>query len=199
MNTRVFLRKVAKVFGGLVKTLPLAYQPAGEAFLRSITNDKVDAEYPVPSEILPTIALTVLNVIVGNKPLSYKEAVEILDKYNSPVSVRSIDYPEYHGETIRGYETHPHYYVMGSFTTYPQGGGYWLVEDRYDWHFWEYDWRVPDSVATRIPEWILNKFAYKKRTGWYLEEVGVLDQLTVPYWHRSIVRLSDYLDPKWFE
>jgi hypothetical protein len=87
---------------------------------------------------------------------------------------------------------------MGSFTAYPQGDGYWLIQDRYDWHFKDY-WSVPDQVANWIPNWILSKFCQRYGKMWVLMEIGSLDQLTVPYWHRSVIKLADYLNPQDFE
>ena len=187
------LRKLVSIFGCLVYTLPKDYRPAGWAFLHGLTNTTLDSKRSVPQEILPTIALAVLNAIDYYKPPeSYEAAVATLDYHKEVVLVQMNNYPLYKGITMPGYTSHPHYYVMGAFAAKPIGGGYWLIEDRYDWHF-PAAWRVPDSVATRIPEWILNKLAVYYDDGWYLEEVGVLDRLTVPYWHRSIIKLSDYL------
>ena len=194
---RLFVRQLAKTFGWAVRTLPEAYWPAAEAFVFSLVNDQPDCERPVPQEIMSTLAYAVLHAI--GLPNFYAKGKSILDTHTEPVLVRQQDYPRYRGEKIRGYDiSHPHFFVLGGFTAYPQGGGLWLVEDRYDWHVPDH-WRVPDTVAEKVPTWVLSKFCKQKDGGWYLEEVGVLDRLTVPYWHRSVVRLSDYLDPKWFE
>ena len=196
MNVK-FLRQLAKTFGWLVSVLPKAYQPAAEAFLHSLTNDKIDSERPIPEEILPTLAYAVLHAV--GLPNFYEKAKRILDTHTEPVPVRQWDYPRYYGEKIGGYDaSHPHYFVLGGFTAYPQGDGMWLLEDRYDWHVPD-RWRVPDTVAEKLPEWILSKLCQYKNGEWYLEEVGTLDKWCTPYWHRSVVRLSDYLDPKWFE
>jgi hypothetical protein len=195
------LRKLVGILGRpLVYTLPPDYQPAGWAFLRGIANTKLDSEVPVPREILGTVALAVLHAIdpYSQTPRSYEEAVEKLSSHKEPVFVKSYDYPIYKGTTIPGYACHPHYYVMGSFTAYPQGDGYWLIQDRYDWHFKDY-WSVPDQVAKRIPSWVLSKFCQRYGKMWVLMEMGSLDQITVPYWHRSVVKLADYLNPQDFE
>jgi len=192
---KVFLRVLAYLFGWLVNTLPRDYQPAGRAFLYSIVNTKLDCEVPVPEEILGTVALAVLEAIYESYPFDYKVAKEVLNKHDKPVPVQNIHYPEYEGQTLLEYDDHPHYYVMGAFVATPLGGGLWLVEDRYDWHF-PSRWRIPNKVAERIPKWILNMFAYYDVNGWYIEEVGTLDKWTTPYWHRSVIRLSNYLNPK---
>jgi hypothetical protein len=87
---------------------------------------------------------------------------------------------------------------MGGFTSHPLGDGLWVVEDRYDWHQPD-SWRVPDAIARRVPKWLLKKFAYSVYGVWVLDEVDTLKRLTVPYWHRSIVKLADYLNPQDFE
>ena len=199
MNIKL-LRQLVKTFGWVVWTLPEEYQPAAEAFLYSLTNTDLDSERSVPREILPTIALAVLSAIFeGQLPpdLSYEAAVEELNTHQEPVLVQRWNYP-YFSYTILGYESHPHYYVMGGFTTYPQGGGLWLVEDRYDWYVPDY-WKVPNIIADKVPVWVLSKFCERGEDGWYISEVGTLDKWSTPYWHRSIVKLSDYLDPQWFE
>jgi len=196
----VFLRVLAVCFGWLVNVLPEVYRPAGRAFLRSLVT-KPEAVYPVPKEILPTIALAVLNSIFeGQLPpgLSYEAAVGELNKHQKPVLVQSIHYPCYRGRKLEGYPFNPHYYVMGGFTSYPLGDGLWLVEDRYDWHQPD-SWRVPDAIARRVPKWLLKKFAYSVYGVWVLDEVDTLKRLTVSYWHRSIVKLADYLNPQDFE
>ena len=196
MNTK-FLRQLVKCFGFLAETLPEDYRPAARAFLFSLTNEVPDCERPVPQEILGTLTYAVLHAV--GLPNFYEKAKRILDTHTEPVPVRQWDYPRYRGRTIEGYDTsHPHYFVLGGFTATPQGGGIWLIEDRYDWHVPD-RWRVPDTVAEKLPEWILFKLCQHRNGGWYLEEVGVLDKWSTPYWHRSYVRLSDYLDPKWFE
>jgi len=198
MNTK-FLRQLVKCFGFLTETLPEDYRPAARAFLFSLTNEKPDCERPVPQEILGTLAYAVLHGI--KLPNSYEKAKVILNTHTEPVLVRQQNYPRYRGGTIEGYGTHhPHYFILGGFTAYPQGGGLWLVEDRYDWHVPD-RWRVPDTVSERIPEWVLSKFCEfcELRNGYYLKEIGTLDKWSTPYWHRSYVRLSDYLDPKYFE
>jgi hypothetical protein len=195
------LRKLVGILGRpLVYTLPPVYRPAGWAFLYGIANTKLDCERSVPTEILPTVALAVLCSIYEGCPPDYdrKIAEAILNKHDKPVPVQHIHYPEYGGQTLPGYEEHPHYYVMGAFVATPMGNGYWKIEDRYDWHF-PFSWRIPSSIARRIPKWILRIFARYDGGNWYIEEVGILDKITVPYWHRSVVRLSDYLDPKWFQ
>jgi len=197
MSTK-FLRKLVKCFGWTVRTLPKDYWPAAEAFVYSLTNEIPDSERPVPQEILPTVAYAVVDAVLEDH-VSYEEAILILDHIDEPIQVTQYNYPYYKlSSTIREYGLHPHYYVMGSFTAYPQGGGYWLVEDRYDWHFEAY-WRVPDVVVRHIPEWILSKFCEWRDGAWRLSEVGTLDKWTVPYWHRSVVKLSDYLDPTHFD
>jgi hypothetical protein len=194
MNTRVFLRVLGYVFGWLIcYVLPKDYRPAARAFVRGIVNSKLDREIPVPEEILRTITLAVLSAIDPYSRPSYEEAVEILDKHQKAVLVQSYNYPQYRGDSyLVGYREHPHYYVMGAFTAYPQGDGCWLVQDRYDWHY-KTLWSVPDQIARFIPSWILSVFCERNGKVWFLKEVGTLDQLTVPYWHRSIVKLSDYL------
>ena len=197
---KVFLRQLVKCFGFLAEALPEDYRPAARAFLFSLTNEKPDCERPVPQEIIPVLALAVLSAIFeGQLPpdLSYEAAIEKLNTHQEPVLVQRWNYP-YSSYTILGYESHPHYYVMGGFTAYPQGDGLWLLEDRYDWHVPDY-WRVPDTVAEKLPEWILSKFCERGEDGWYISEVGTLDKWSTPYWHRSYVRLSDYLDSTYFE
>jgi hypothetical protein len=196
---RTFLRKLVKKFGWLVNTLPPDYKPAAQAFLFSLTNEIPDCERPVPQEILPTIAFAVVDAVLEDCDISYEEAILILDHIDEPIQVTQYNYPHYNlSSTIREYRLHPHYYVMGSFTAYPQGDGFWLVEDRYDWHFEAY-WRVPDEVVTMVPQWILCKLCEWRDGAWRLSEVGTLDKWTVPYWHRSVVKLSDYLDPTYFD
>ena len=195
MKTRVFLRLLAWVFGWLVYALPKDYRPAGRAFLRGIVNYKLDREVPVPREILGTISLAVLAAIDPYVRPSYEEAVEILNSHQEPVPVQLYNYPQYRGTSyLIGYREHPHYYVMGAFCAIPLGDGYWKIEDRYDWHF-STTWSLPDCVARFIPSWILSKFCERNGRSWLLSEVGVLDKLTVPYWHRSIIKLSDHLSP----
>jgi len=191
-----FLRQLVKRFGFLAKSLPKDYWPATEAFLFSLTNETPDCERPVPQEILPTLTYAVLHAI--GLPNFYERAKLTLNTHAEPVLVRQWDYPKYQGPKIPGYESHPHYFVLGGFTAYPQGSGLWLIQDRYDWHVPDY-WRVPDIISDRVPEWVLSKFCEVRSGGYYLKEVGTLDRWTVPYWHRSVVKLSDYLDPKWFE
>jgi hypothetical protein len=196
MNSK-FLRKLVKCFGFLTETLPEEYQPAARAFLFSLTNETPDCERPVPQEIWPTLAYAVSRA--AKKSRFYKKAKFVLDTHTEPVLVQKWDYPRYRGRTMEGYGiTHPHYFVLGGFTAYPQGGGLWLVEDRYDWHVPD-RWRVPDVVTHHIPEWVLSKFCERGEDGWYISEVGTLDKWSTPYWHRSYIRLSDYLDPQWFE
>ena len=195
--TAKFRKLLVNRFGFLIRFLPEEYWPAAEAFKFSLVNEKIDCEREVPKEIWPTLAYAVLHGI--KLPNSYEKAKVILNTHTEPVPVRQQNYPRYRGGTIEGYGTHhPHYFVLGGFTAYPQGGGLWLVEDRYDWHVPD-RWRVPDTVAEKLPEWILSKLCQYRNGGWYLEEVGTLDKWSTPYWHRSYVRLSDYLDPKYFE
>jgi hypothetical protein len=196
---KLFLKLLVNRFGFVVKLLPQEYQPAGEAFLFSLTNSEVDSERPVPTEILPTLAIATLDAIYDGIPsdMTYPQAISILNTYKHPVLVQRHNYPSY-SYTILDYKAHPHYYVLGGFTARPQGDGYWFIEDRYDWHFQDY-WRVPDEVTTVIPEWILRKFCNRTNRGWYISEVDTLSKWSVPYWHRSIVRLSDYLDSTYFD
>jgi len=195
MNTHVFLRVLGYVFGWLMcYMLPKDYRPAARAFVRGIVNSKLDREIPVPEEILPTITLAVLSAIDPYSRPSYEEAVEILNQYNERVLVQINNYPPYRGAKLPEYNRHPHYYVMGAFCADPLGGGTWLIQDRYDWHF-PAAWSLPECVARWIPGWILSKFCSNYDGQWYLEEVGVLDRLTVPYWHKSVIKLSDYLSP----
>ena len=196
---KAFLKLLVKRFGFLVNLLPEEYRPAAEAFFFSLTNSEPDCERLVPREIIPTIAWAVLHAITeGEIPDLYEEAVAILETHDKPVLVQRWNYP-YSSYTILGYESHPHYYVLGGFTATPQGEGIWLIEDRYDWHVPDY-WRVPDIITSEVPQWILSKFCERGEDGgWYIAEVGILDQWTVPYWHRSKVRLSDYLDFTYFE
>ena len=200
---KVFLRKLVKCFGFLAEAFPEDYKPAARAFLFSLTNEVPDCERPVPQEIMSTLAYAVLIAISeGRFPvgLSYESACDLLDKHEDPVVVRRCHYPYYGEPKIGGYDQdHPHYFVLGGFTAYPQGGGYWLVEDRYDWHFPDY-WKVPDLVTDKVPEWILTKFCEKGEDGgWYVSEVDTLSKWSTPYWHRSVIRLSDYLYSTWFE
>jgi len=195
-----FLRILVKRFGFLTETLPEEYRPAARAFLFGLTNETPDCERPVPQEILPTLTYAILiSMHEGRYPsgLNYSEVVKKLESHTRPVTVRRCHYPYYEWPKILGYELdHPHYFVLGGFTAYPKGGGYWMIEDRYDWHFPDY-WRVPDPIAEKVPHWILQKFAEKGEDGgWYLSELETLSKWTVPYWHRSLVRLSNYLT--WF-
>ena len=199
------LRQVAKTFGWLTETLPEAYRPAAEAFLHSIVNDQPDSEREVPQAILGTIALSVLRAIFDNQfppELDYEAAVVELDYHSQPVLVQWNNYPRYRGRTIEGYGmAHPHYFVLGGFTTVPIGGGHWLIQDRYDWHNTD-NWRVPSKIGRKVPKWLLRQFCFRNDEAsdiWYIKEVGTLDKWTVPYWHRSIVRLADYLNPQDFE
>ena len=194
MKTRVFLCLLAWVFGWLVYALPKDYRPAGRAFLFSIINNQLDCEVSVPREILGTIATAVLNAIDPYSQPSYEEAVEILNQYKERVLVQINNYPPYRGVKLPNYNRHPHYYVMGAFCATPFGDGTWLIQDRYDWHF-PAAWSLPDCIARFIPGWILSKFCSRYDGQWYLEEIGVLDRLTVPYWHKSVIKLSDYLSP----
>ena len=193
------LKMLVKRFGFLTKVLPNDYHPAAEAFLLSLVNSQLDCEVPIPEVIMPTITLAILHAILLKDRIpfyevDYKRAVTLLESYDKPVPVRQWDYPDYKGETIRGFRFHPHYYILGSFMATPQGSGAWLLEDRYDWH--EPDrWRVPDLITEKIPEWVLNKVATRDPDGWYLEEVNTLSKWSVPYWHRSTVRLAEYLNP----
>jgi hypothetical protein len=127
-------------------------------------------------------------------PESYEAAVAKLDLYEEVVLVQMNNYPTYEGTKLPGYNRHPHYYVMGAFAARPLGNGMWEIADRYDWHF-PTAWSLPECVARFIPGWVLSKFCSRYHGQWYLEEVGTLDRLTVPYWHRSVIRLSDYLSP----
>lgn len=200
---KVFLRQLVKCFGFLAETLPEKYKPAARAFLFSLSNETPDYERPVPQEIFPTLALAVLIAIFDRvlpSELDYFWAVEELDQHNKPVAVRRCHYPYYGEATITGYELdHPHYFVLGGFTATPVGDGLWLIEDRYDWHFPDY-WRVPDIIASKVPDWVLSKLCEKGEDGgWYVSEVDTLSKWSTPYWHRSVVKLSEYLDLKWFE
>ena len=196
MNTK-FLRKLAGIFGWLVYTLPEDYRPAGWAFLHGLVNTVPDSEREVPREILPTIALAVLSAIDPYSRPDYTQAVEILNQHKERVLVQINNYPQYRGRKLPNYNKHPHYYVMGAFCADPLGGGTWLIQDRYDWHF-PAAWSVPDCITRFLPSWVLSKFCSKYHGEWYLEEVGTLDRLTVPYWHRSVIKLSDYLSPDSF-
>lgn len=202
------IRGLVRSFGGLVHALPEYYQPAGQAFLYSLQNQVIDSERAVPEEILETIAMAVLNSI-NNKLAKLEEtpypnlseAIRLLDKSKYAVPVTVFDYPRIYGSFILpGYENHPHYYVMGGFTATPVGKGKWLIEDRYDWHCPDY-WRLPECVTSKVPNWVLKKFCYQVEDaeGWYIREVETLAEYYKPYWHRSVVKLSAYLDSRDFE
>jgi len=197
MMTAKFRKLLVNRFGFLIRFLPEEYWPAAEAFKFSLVNEKIDCEREVPKEIWPTLAYAVLHGI--RIPNFYEKAKLILNTHAEPVLVRQWDYPRYSkNNKISGYNSHPHYYVLGGFTAYPKGDGLWLIQDRYDWHVPDY-WPVPDTVVEVLPEWILSKFCELRNGRYCLKEVGTLDKWSTPYWHRSYIRLSDYLDPQWFE
>jgi len=199
MNVK-FRKLLVNRFSFLIRLLPEEYWPAAEAFKFSLVNEKIDCEREVPKELWPTLAYATLHAITGGElPSSYEEGVSILENHNEPVLVQKWNYPEWNQVKLLDYhDTHPYYYVLGGFTTYPQGGGIWRVEDRYDWHFRDF-WRVPEVAVQHIPEWILNKFCFWSYGGWYLSELDTLAEWCTPYWHRSYIKLGDYLYSTHFE
>jgi hypothetical protein len=205
MANNTMVRGLVRSFGGLVKALPEIYQPAGEAFLYSLHNRIMDSERKVPEEILGTIAMAVVNHLykeadrIEETPYpDYEDAVKLLKNTNYAVGICAMDYPEYGGWTMPGYQHHPHYFVMGGLTVTPLGKGKWLVEDRYDWHEADY-WLVPQCISEKVPNWVLKQFCDEDEEGWWLRELTTLSQNYKPYWHRSVVCLGDYLEPNWFE